>query len=84
MVKIGNKSIFDTGDILDSTFYARPGTFVEYLVMRNGKELTIPVRVAPRPSQAKELDSAESSTAEVNDINSSLKTNSITGPLDHD
>ena len=84
LVKIGNKSIFDTGDILDSTFYARPGTFVEFLVMRNGKELTIPIRVAPRQSQTKELDSAESSTAEVNDINSSLKTNSITGPLDHD
>lgn len=49
LLKIGETSIFDSGDILDCTFYARPGTFVDFLVMRNGKELNIPIRVSPRP-----------------------------------
>ena len=52
--KIGNTPIYERGDIIDSTFYARPGTFVEFLVDRDGKELTIPVRVSPRPISEKE------------------------------
>lgn len=83
LVKIGNTSIFDSGDILDSTFYARPGTFVEFLVMRDGKELIIPIRVAPRP-KPKKLDLVQSNfTKEGNDINSSLITSKPSDSLEH-
>ena len=50
LLKIGNTEIFERGDIIDSTFYARPGTFVEFLIKRDGKELIIPTRVSPRPA----------------------------------
>jgi S1-C subfamily serine protease len=83
LVKIGNTSIFDSGDILDSTFYARPGTFVEFLVMRDGKELIIPIRVAPRP-KPKKLDLVQSNfTKGGNDINSSLITSKPNDSLEH-
>ena len=49
ILKIGNSEILDRGDLVDSSFYSRPGTFVEFLIERNGKNLTIPVRVSPRP-----------------------------------
>ena len=49
LLKIGNTEIFERGDIIESTFYARPGTFVEFLIKRDGKELTIPIRVMVRP-----------------------------------
>jgi S1-C subfamily serine protease len=49
ILKIGNTEISDRGDLVDSSFYSRPGTFVEFLIERNGKNLTIPVRVSPRP-----------------------------------
>ena len=76
LVKIGNTSIFDSGDILDSTFYARPGTFVEFFVVRNGKELIIPIRVAPRPSQVKNVKLIKPKISKVgSDINASLEQN---------
>ena len=50
LLKIGNTEIFERGDIIESTFYARPGTFVEFLIKREGKELTIPIRVTLRPA----------------------------------
>ena len=49
LLKIGNSEILERGDIIESTFYARPGTFVEFLINRDGKELTIPIRVTLRP-----------------------------------
>jgi S1-C subfamily serine protease len=49
LLKIGKTEISERGDIVDSTFYARPGTFVEFLINRDGKEMVIPIRVSPRP-----------------------------------
>jgi S1-C subfamily serine protease len=49
LLKIGKTEIFERGDIVESTFYARPGTFVEFLIDRDGKEMVIPTRVSPRP-----------------------------------
>ena len=37
-------------EIKNATFFARPGTFVEFVVEREGKELVIPVKVASRPA----------------------------------
>lgn len=62
--KIGNTSIYERGDIIDSTFYSRPGTFVEFLVEREGKELTIPVRVSPRPISEKDDKSQTTASSE--------------------
>ena len=43
---------------MDSTFYARPGTFVEFLINRDGKEMVIPTRVSarPKPSNTSKLE----------------------------
>ena len=49
LLKIGKTEISERGDIVDSTFYARPGTFVEFLINRDGTEMVIPIRVSPRP-----------------------------------
>ena len=58
LLKIGNTEIFERGDIVDSTFYARPGTFVEFLINRDGKEMVIPTRVSarPKPSNTSKLE----------------------------
>ena len=71
LLKIGNTEIFERGDIIESTFYARPGTFVEFLIKREGKELTIPIRVTVRPA----------SNAKSNTDNTLLDQN-LTGDLD--
>ena len=49
LLKIGKTEISERGDIVDSTFYVRPGTFVEFLINRDGIEMVIPIRVSPRP-----------------------------------
>ena len=53
ILKIGNTEIFETGDIVESTFFARPGTFIEFLIKRADKKLTLPVRVSSRPSKTR-------------------------------
>jgi putative serine protease PepD len=68
LIKIGNKEIFEMGDITESTFYARPGTFINFLIKREGKELSIPIRVSSRPS----TERSTRSTNEVSDKNSSV------------
>ena len=74
LVKIGNTSVFGTGDILDSTFYARPGTFVDFLVIRNEKELKIPIRVAPRSSKVQNVSLTDSTITKAdNEVNFSPK-----------
>jgi serine protease DegQ len=65
IIKIGGKQIFDRGDIVDATFYARPGTFVEFQVLRQNKEITIPVRVSRRPSPISNKISASTKTSPV-------------------
>ena len=51
--------------------------------MRDGKELIIPIRVAPRP-KPKKLDLVQSNfTKEGNDINSSLITIKPSDSLEH-
>lgn len=47
--KIGGVAISNRGDLANASFFSRPGTFVEFLVDRKGKEFTIPVRVGSRP-----------------------------------
>ncbi|MDG0963845.1 MAG: S1C family serine protease [Opitutales bacterium] len=59
ILKIGNTEILKRGDIVDSTFFARPGTFIEFLIQRAGKKLTVPVRVSSRPSQSKMYGSVQ-------------------------
>ena len=62
LLKIGKTEISERGDIVDSTFYARPGTFVEFLINRDGKEMVIPIRVSPRPKPSNILQQNISDT----------------------
>lgn len=59
ILKIGNTEILERGDIVEATFFARPGTFIEFLIKRADKKLTVPVRVSSRPSQSKIDDPAK-------------------------
>lgn len=72
IIKIGGKQIFDRGDIVDATFYARPGTFVEFQVLRENKEITVPVRVSRRPSSVSNKISASTNTSKVEGLNPSI------------
>ncbi len=73
IIKIGNKEIFNRGDIVDATFYARPGTFVEFLVLRKEKELTVPVRVSRRPSSVSNKISAKTNSLKAQSLNPKKK-----------
>jgi S1-C subfamily serine protease len=73
IIKIGNKEIFNRGDIVDATFYARPGTFVEFLVLRNGKELTVPVRVSRRPPSVPDKISTKNTSLKAQSLNPSIE-----------
>ncbi len=65
LIRIGNYSIRNRGDVAHSAFYARPGQFVPFLVSREGKELEIPVRVSSRPKPPEPISAEESEIAEV-------------------
>lgn len=54
LLKIGSNSISERRDIVESTFFARPGTFVDFFVLREGNEMRIPVRVLSRPKSKQE------------------------------
>ena len=47
--KIAGTVIRNRGNLANASFFARPGTFVEFVVERDGKQLKIPVKVAARP-----------------------------------
>jgi S1-C subfamily serine protease len=51
--KIAGTVIRNRGNLANASFFARPGTFVEFVVAREGKELVVPVKVASRPSVEK-------------------------------
>jgi S1-C subfamily serine protease len=51
--KIAGTVIRNRGNLANASFFARPGTFVEFVVGREGKELIVPVKVASRPSVEK-------------------------------
>ena len=56
------------GDLAHSAFFARPGTFVEFLVIRDQKELKIPVKVARRPLAKDKNESKDNRIAEVDGV----------------
>ncbi|MEC8864985.1 MAG: hypothetical protein VXX20_00720, partial [Verrucomicrobiota bacterium] len=43
---------------------SRPNTFVEFLVIRGGKEIKIPIKVAKRPSFSNDVADMEDSILE--------------------
>ncbi len=71
LLKIGNNKIVKRKDIVESTFYARPGTFVEFLIRRDGEELKIPVRVLSRST----LKDSSDIKSDLNDNNSTNNAN---------
>jgi len=60
--EIGETVIRNRGDLANASFFSRPGTFVEFLVDREGKELTIPVKVGDRPFHDPKLRSEKDVT----------------------
>ena len=78
LIRIGDQQIFDIGDILESTFFATPGTFVDFLIKRNGKEIALPIRVAHRSNS---LEDHNSDPSVINLGADSNKTNNINGSL---
>ena len=53
--KIGNRPVTNQGDLVNAAFFSRPNTFEEFLVLRDDKEIKIPIKVAKRPSLHNEL-----------------------------
>ena len=53
--KIAGTSIRSRGELAQASFFARPGTFVEFVVERDSRELKIPVEVALRPMVPKNI-----------------------------
>ena len=48
--RIAGVVINSPGDLAHASFFAKPGTFVEFVVEREGNELIIPVKVGSKPS----------------------------------
>ena len=48
--RIAGTSITSPGDLAHASFFAKPGTFVEFVVEREGNELIIPVKVGSKPT----------------------------------
>ena len=57
--RIGNRAVSNQGDLANAAFFSRPNTFVEFLVLRDDKEIKIPIKVAKRPSLRNELAEVE-------------------------
>ena len=53
--QIAGTSIRSRGELAQASFFARPGTFVEFVVERDSRELKIPVKVALRPMVPKNI-----------------------------
>ena len=47
--EIAGTVIRNRGNLANASFFSRPGTFVEFVVERDGKQLKIPVKVVARP-----------------------------------
>ena len=48
--RIAGTSITSPGDLAHASFFAKPGTLVEFVVEREGNELIIPVKVGSKPT----------------------------------
>ena len=68
LVRIGDSTIRNRGDVAHSAFYARPGQFVTFVVSREGKELEVPIRVASRPLPPDPIPNEQTEIAEVEGV----------------
>jgi len=62
--KVGKRVVTKQGDLAFAAFFSRPGTYTEFQVIRGGKELSIPVKVAARPVRVEEKASTEIAEAD--------------------
>ena len=46
--KIARKEVTNRGDLAHAAFFAKPGTVVEFVVSRDGKEVKVPIKVEKR------------------------------------
>jgi len=78
--RIAGVVINSPGDLAHASFFAKPGTFVEFVVEREGNELIIPVKVGSKPSGDTTGASFEGSSQSSDDGNRS--TNPLSLPAD--
>ena len=62
ILEIASIQVNDRGDLAHAAFFASPGTVVEFLVRRDDKQVTVPIKVEKRSVLMKE---EESQVAEV-------------------
>lgn len=55
--KIGSVKVYDRGDLAHAAFFAKPGTVITFLVKRDEKMLTIPIKVEQRSVMLREEES---------------------------
>jgi len=46
--KIAGEEVTNRGDLAHAAFFAKPGTVVEFVVFRDGKEVKVPIKVEKR------------------------------------
>ena len=53
IISVGGVSIHTQGDLANASFFAEPGTILEFKVKRDGKEIIVPLKVTIRPKNQK-------------------------------
>lgn len=67
LLKVGNHTITSNGDLANASFFSQPDTIIEFAVIRNKEELTIPVQVSTRAFNRR-ADYSESSVDSLNPL----------------
>ena len=62
IIKIGSVNVRDRGDLAHAAFFAKPGTVITFLVERDDKKVSVPIKVEMRSVI---IDQEESQIAEV-------------------
>ena len=55
--KIGSVKVFDRGDLAHAAFFAKPGTVITFLVNRDEKMVSVPIKVEKRSIMIREEES---------------------------
>ena len=79
--RVAGTAITSPGDLAHASFFAKPGTFVEFVVVRDGNELIIPVKVGLKPIGDVREESFRESSQKTIDVNRSSDNQSFPADL---
>ena len=79
MLSVGQQKIISQGDLANASFFSEPETNIEFRILRQDKELVVPVRVSART-----FSNTEDSHSKVNIRESNASEFSLTGNLQVD